>query len=131
MSGELVTRPTTAPQESGSDLASPRRQAVLLVLLLITSALSYTWIRTRDLERVVTVDELSLAISANFANAIAHRDFRETSQFLYPAVPIMWAGTVGIRVAAPNYTKDSPAKLTNFILPTSLFGPRAMSLSTY
>ena len=57
MSGELVTRPTTAPQESGSDLASPRRQAVLLVLLLITSALSYTWIRTRDLERVVTVDE--------------------------------------------------------------------------
>jgi hypothetical protein len=112
ISDELVTRPTTAPQEGGSGPRSSRRQAVLLVLLLITSALSYTWIRTRDLDRVVTVDEpVFLAISANFANAIAHRDFRETSQFLYPAVPIMWAGTIGIRVVAPNYTKDSPDQI--------------------
>ncbi len=96
-------------QRFDADMRFARLHALLLLLVLIGMPIAYTWIRTRDLDRVVTVDEpVFLTISANFANAVVHGDFRDTSQFLYPAVPIMWAGTLGYMIEAPNYTRDYP-----------------------
>jgi hypothetical protein len=101
-----------ADRRTRPDVRSARWQTFLLLLVLIASPAVYSWVRTRDLDRMVTVDEpVFLTISANFANAIAHGDFRDTSQFLYPAVPIMWAGTIGFMIDAPNYTKDYPRQV--------------------
>ncbi|HEV2108622.1 MAG TPA: hypothetical protein VGR16_10205 [Thermomicrobiales bacterium] len=92
--------------------ASPTRQNLLLLLALIATALVYIWPRTLGIDRVVTVDEpVFLGISANFYNAVAHGDFAKTSQFLYPAVPIMWAGMVGYLAEIPNYVTDYPDQI--------------------
>jgi hypothetical protein len=109
--GHTWPLPPTVDQLARDGLAS-RRQTLSLLLVLIASLVAYTWVRTRDLDRVVTVDEpVFLTISANFANALAHGDLRDTSQFLYPAVPIMWAGTIGIMIDAPNFTNDYPDQI--------------------
>jgi hypothetical protein len=110
--GKMRPIPIATHQRTGPDECRARWQMLVLTLVLIASPLVYAWARTRDLDRVVTVDEpVFLTISANFANAIAHGDFKETSQFLYPAVPIMWAGTIGFLIGAPNYTKDHPEQV--------------------
>jgi hypothetical protein len=97
--------------KSGPDLTFARRRSLLFLLLLIVAGL-YVWPRTLGIDRAVTIDEpVFLSISANFYDAVAHGDFAETSQFVYPAVPIMWAGTVGFLVELPNYTTDAPNQL--------------------
>jgi hypothetical protein len=85
---------------------------VLLAIALVVAAVLYVWPRTLDLDRVVTVDEpVFLGMSANFSNALAHRQFARTNQFLYPAVPIMWAGAAGFFAELPNYPREHPAQI--------------------
>src|SRR5919112_4308043 len=84
----------------------------LLVLALVAATVAYIWPRTLDIDRVVTVDEpVFLGMSANFSNAIAHGEFAMTSQFLYPAVTIMWAGMLGFWAEIPNYVTDHPDQI--------------------
>jgi hypothetical protein len=84
----------------------------LLVLALVATTVVYVWPRTLAIDRVVTVDEpVFLGMSANFSNAIAHGELAKTSQFLYPAVPIMWAGTLGFLAEIPNYVTDHPDQI--------------------
>ncbi|HEV2128146.1 MAG TPA: hypothetical protein VGR22_05960, partial [Thermomicrobiales bacterium] len=85
---------------------------MLLLLVLVAVAGLYVWPRTLAIDRVVTVDEpVFLGISANFYHALAHGDLAETSQFLYPAVTIMWAGTLGYLAELPNYVTDDPGPI--------------------
>jgi hypothetical protein len=82
------------------------------MLALVAATVVYVWPRTLDIDRVVTVDEpVFLGMSANFSNAIAHGQFAKTSQFLYPAVPIMWAGMLGFLAEIPNYVTDHPDQI--------------------
>ena len=91
---------------------SPARRGVLLFLALVAATIAYVWPRTLDIDRVVTVDEpVFLGISANFYNAVAHGDFAKTSQFLYPAVPVMWAGMLGYVAEIPHYATDHPEQI--------------------
>jgi hypothetical protein len=84
----------------------------LVVLALVAATVVYVWPRTLDIDRVVTVDEpVFLGISANFSNAVAHGDFAKTSQFLYPAVTIMWTGMLGFLAEIPNYVTDYPRQI--------------------
>jgi hypothetical protein len=98
----------------------------LLVLALVAATVVYVWPRTFDIDRVVTVDEpVFLGMSANFSNAIAHGEFAKTSQFLYPAVTIMWTGMLGFLAEIPNYVTDHPDQIeptTDSILKT-VHGP--------
>jgi hypothetical protein len=90
----------------------PTHRKLLLLLILAATALVYIWPRTLDIDRVVTVDEpVFLGISANFYNAVAHGDLAQTSRFLYPAVTIMWAGTIGYIIEIPNYVTDYPDQI--------------------
>jgi hypothetical protein len=90
---------------------SPARRSALL-LALVVATVFYVWPRTLGIDRVVTVDEpVFLGISANFYNAVAHGDFAKTSQFLYPAVTIMWAGMLGFMAESPNYVTDYPRQI--------------------
>lgn len=67
-------------------------------------SIAYVIVRLVNIDTSISVDEpVFLGISANFYNALAHGDFARTSQFLYPAVPIMWAGTLGFLVELPTY----------------------------
>ncbi|HEU0114099.1 MAG TPA: hypothetical protein VFQ80_05460, partial [Thermomicrobiales bacterium] len=96
--------------ERRSRRSALQRAAPLLVLLV--AALVYAWPRTLDLDRIVTVDEpVFLGMSANFFDALAHGQFAQTDQFLYPAVPIMWAGAAGFLAELPNYPRDHPAQI--------------------
>jgi hypothetical protein len=82
------------------------------MLALVAATVVYVWPRTLDIDRVVTVDEpVFLGMSANFSNAIVHGQFAKTSQFLYPAVPIMWAGMLGFLAEIPNYVTDHPDQI--------------------
>src|SRR5689334_4590050 len=87
------------------------RRAVGLLALLVAAAL-YLGPRLLDRDRVVTVDEpVFLGMSANFLDALAHGQFAQTNQFLYPAVPIMWAGAVGMLTTIPTYPRAHPAQI--------------------
>src|SRR5581483_1173530 len=101
-----------------------RRSALLAAL--VVAAVLYAWPRTLDLDRVVTVDEpVFLGMSANFVNALAHGQYAKTDQFLYPAVPVMWAGAAGFLATLPNYVQDHPAQIEptdDFVL-TTVDGP--------
>lgn len=67
-------------------------------------SIAYVIVRLVNIDTSISIDEpVFLGISANFYNALAHGDFAQTSQFLYPAVPIMWAGTLGFLFELPNY----------------------------
>ncbi len=108
------TRPLSGRRPRVRLPCSFTRRRLLLLLALTTAATAYVWPRTRDLDRTVTIDEpVFLAISANFFDAVAHRDFARTSQFLYPAVPIMWAGTLGYAAELPTYVVDHPDQIPN------------------
>jgi hypothetical protein len=108
----LRLMPAADDPETKSKARYARLQTLALLFVLIASPLTYAWVRTRDLDRAVTVDEpVFLTISANFANALAHHHFRDTNQFLYPAVTIMWAGSIGFMIDAPDYTKDYPRQV--------------------
>src|SRR5690348_4451070 len=101
------------------------RRAVGLLALLVAAAL-YLGPRLLDLDRVVTVDEpVFLGMSANFFDALAHGQFAKTNQFLYPAVPIMWAGTAGFLAVLPNYPREHPEQIAptlDYVL-TTVDGP--------
>ncbi len=87
-------------------------QRSVLLLALVVATMVYVWPRTLGIDRVVTVDEpVFLGISANFSNAIAHGDLAKTSQFLYPAVTIMWAGMLGFMAEIPHYVTDHPHQI--------------------
>lgn len=99
---------------------------LLPLVAVIAATLLYVWPRTLDLDRTVTVDEpVFLGMSANFYDALAHGRFADTNQFLYPGVPIMWAGTAGFLAALPNYPRDHPAQIEptlDYVL-TTVDGP--------
>jgi hypothetical protein len=101
-------------------------RTALPLLALIAAAVFYVWPRTLDLDRVVTVDEpVFLGMSANFYDALAHGQFARTNQFLYPGVPIMWAGMAGFLAELPNYPQDHPAQIEpnlDYVL-TTVDGP--------
>ncbi|HEV2073729.1 MAG TPA: hypothetical protein VGR29_08825 [Thermomicrobiales bacterium] len=90
---------------------SPPRRSHFSFFALIATVLVYAAVRVLDIQRVVTIDEpVFLSITANFANAIARGDFAKTSQFLYPAVTVMWAGAIGFVTELPNYISDYPSQ---------------------
>lgn len=106
---------------NAGDHLTPARRRALLVLAMCAVAAVYIWLRTSDSSRIVTIDEpVFLAISGNFANAVAHGDFAETDQFLYPAVTIMWAGTFGYLVELPTYVTGHPNQVKDLY---SVHGP--------
>jgi hypothetical protein len=78
-----------------------------LFFLLVLLAL---WLpRGLGLDRFVTVDEPKwLVRSANFYNALAHGDFKDTFQREHPGVTITWAGTAGFLWRFPGYFKIAP-----------------------
>jgi hypothetical protein len=68
--------------------------------------------RAFDLHRIVTPDEpLWLARSANFSTALASGELDATYQYVHPGVTVMWLGTVGLRIGAPNYARDAPGQV--------------------
>lgn len=67
----------------------------------------YVLVRLVGITTSVTVDEpVFVGISANFLVALSRGEFASTAQFLYPAVPIMWAGTLGFLIDLPHYAND-------------------------
>ncbi|HEU5432168.1 MAG TPA: hypothetical protein VFU81_10920 [Thermomicrobiales bacterium] len=97
-----------------------------MALALTAAAALYVWPRTLDFDRIVTVDEpVFLGMSANFFDALVHGQFARTDQFLYPGVPIMWAGAAGFLAALPNYPRAHPDQIEptlDYVL-TTVDGP--------
>lgn len=68
--------------------------------------------RLIELDRFVVIDEPRwLARSADFANALAHKEYQHTRQSLHPGVTVMWAGAAGFFHAYPSYVEDHPTQL--------------------
>lgn len=75
--------------------------------LVVCLAVVYVVLRLVNIDTSISVDEpVFLGISANFYTALARGDFARTAQFLYPAVPIMWSGTIGFLLGLPGYVRD-------------------------
>ena len=83
----------------------------LLVLLLLFLA---AWgPRVLGLDAFVTADEPGwLFRSANFYQAIAHRDLANTMQLEHPGVTVTWAGTLAFLQRLPGYAVRNPGQLT-------------------
>jgi len=87
-------------------LSSPVSRQLLLLLVLL---LAFLLPRRLELDRFVTVDEPKwLLRSANFFNALAQRNLKDTYQREHPGVTITWAGTAGFLWRFPGYYKISP-----------------------
>lgn len=75
-------------------------EAVSLVLVILAVALP----RAPELDRFVTPDEhLWLTRSANFYEALAHKNWAAAFQSAHPGVTIMWAGAAGFIWEFPAY----------------------------
>jgi hypothetical protein len=84
---------------------------VLLFLLLVLAMLLP---RLLQLSRYTTVDEpLWLIRSANFYQALAAGDWKDTFQQGHPGVTIMWAGTIGFLLRFPDYARLADFQLVN------------------
>ena len=92
------------PRLPGARYDAGRSILIFLALLLAL------WLpRGFALDRFVTVDEPKwLLRSANFYNALAHGNFKDTFQKEHPGVTITWAGSAGFLWRFPGYSKISP-----------------------
>src|SRR4030067_672525 len=79
-------------------------------ILTLLGLLLALWLpRGLALDRFVTVDEPKwLLRSANFYNALAHGNFKDTFQREHPGVTISWSGSAGFLSRFPGYIKISP-----------------------
>lgn len=85
-------------------------QLLFLFLLLLALLLP----RSLELSRYVTVDEPTWLIrSANFYQALAAGDWKDTFQREHPGVTIMWAGTLGFLLRFPDYARLVDSQLVN------------------
>ncbi len=89
---------------SANNFRNSKRGLYFTILLLAL------WLpRGLALDRFVTVDEPKwLLRSANFYNALAHGNFKDTFQREHPGVTITWAGSAGFLWRFPGYVKISP-----------------------
>jgi hypothetical protein len=86
----------------------------LQALLLFLLALALLLPRLLELSRYVTVDEpLWLIRSANFYQALAAGDWKDTFQREHPGVTIMWAGTLGFLLRFPDYARLADTQVVN------------------
>jgi hypothetical protein len=100
-------------------LGLPAKNALLLAFVLLA-----LWLpRGLALDRFVTVDEPKwLMRSANFYNALARGNLKDTFQREHPGVMITWAGTAGFLWRFPGYYKIAPeqamtpTRFHNFLL---------------
>jgi hypothetical protein len=88
-----------------NSLRPPAKNALLLAFVLLA-----LWLpRGLALDRFVTVDEPKwLMRSANFYNALARGNLKDTFQREHPGVMITWAGTAGFLWRFPGYYKIAP-----------------------
>jgi hypothetical protein len=86
----------------------------LQVLLFLLLVLAMFLPRVLQLSRYTTVDEpLWLIRSANFYQALAAGDWKDTFQQGHPGVTIMWAGTIGFLLRFPDYARLADFQLVN------------------
>jgi hypothetical protein len=94
------------------EITSGKRAFQLLFLFLLLLALLLP--RALELSRYVTVDEPTWLIrSANFYQALAAGDWKDTFQREHPGVTIMWAGTFGFLLRFPDYARLVDSQLVN------------------
>jgi Dolichyl-phosphate-mannose-protein mannosyltransferase len=90
------------------------RKRWLQALLLSLLALALLLPRLLELSRYVTVDEpLWLIRSANFYQALAAGDWKDTFQREHPGVTMMWAGTIGFLLRFPDYARLADFQVVN------------------
>jgi hypothetical protein len=66
---------------------------------------------------MVTPDEVIWqARSANFYQALRHRDFAHTYQYVHPGVPVMWVGVAGYLWSAHGYAERAPGQIDQWNL---------------
>jgi hypothetical protein len=84
-------------------------------ILAVTLLLGYAWfLRSTDLEKFKLTDETKWGFrSANFTLALHRGDYALTFQRSHPGVTTMWAGSIGMRFAIPDYTDRTDEYVEN------------------
>jgi hypothetical protein len=83
--------------------------------LVIALLLGGAWfLRSKDLDRFKLTDETKWGFrSANFTLALHRGDYELTFQRSHPGVTTMWAGSIGMRFAIPDYTDRTDEYVEN------------------
>jgi hypothetical protein len=86
---------------ANNKLSLPRWAEILVIVLFLGGA---WFLRSKDLETFKLTDETKWGFrSANFTLALHQGDYALTFQRSHPGVTTMWAGTIGMRFAIPDY----------------------------
>ena len=96
---------------SNDKLILPRWAEILIVILLLGGA---WFLRSKDLDTFKLTDETKWGFrSANFTLALHRGDYALTFQRSHPGVTTMWAGTIGMRFAIPDYVNRTNEYVEN------------------
>jgi len=92
--------------------ASSQERTLAKLLVFIGLMLLILIPRLSQLDALATSDEqLWVARSANFYEALTIGDLADTYQFVHPGVPVMWAGAFGIWLHVPELAESAGGQI--------------------
>jgi hypothetical protein len=96
---------------SDNKLTIPRWVEISAIILLLGIA---WFLRSKDLDKFKLTDETKWGFrSANFTLALHRGDYAFTFQRSHPGVTTMWAGSIGMKFAIPDYVDRTSEYIEN------------------